>query len=52
MNNREIKFRVWVEDETRFRYCEFIPTMGFVWDFNGENSAEIGEITLNSILGV
>ena len=28
---REIKFRVWVDDEKRFRYCEYIPTMGFVW---------------------
>ena len=29
--NKELKFRVWVDDEKRFRYCEYIPTMGFVW---------------------
>ena len=31
MQNKTIKFRVWVNDEKRFRYCEYIPTMGFVW---------------------
>ena len=39
--NKQIKFRVWVDDEKRFRYCEYIPTMGFVWLITGAIGKEI-----------
>lgn len=49
---KNIKYRVWVSDENRYRYCEFVPTLGFVWnitkDINKQCAAnldflEIGE---------
>lgn len=39
---RAIKFRIWVSDLKIFRYCEFIPTMGFTWANSG-TGIEIGE---------
>ena len=42
MNNRVLKFRAWDEFERRFTYCEYIPTMGFVWSFSN-NPLNIGE---------
>ena len=30
--NRLLSFRVWLEEEKRFRYCDYVPTMGFVWN--------------------
>lgn len=42
MNINNFKGRVWVDDEKRFRYCDYIPTMGFVWGMDG-TPLEIGE---------
>ena len=42
-NNREIRFRVWVPEEKIFRYCDYIPTMGFVWEISGTR-LEVGEL--------
>ena len=30
--SRLLSFRVWLEEEKRFRYCDYVPTMGFVWN--------------------
>lgn len=43
MKNREIKFRVWLPDDKRFREVEYIPTMGFTWA-NAGTGIEIGEL--------
>ena len=43
MSNREIKFRIWLSDDKIFRYCDYIPTMGFVWTISGI-PLEIGEL--------
>lgn len=42
MQNRRISFRVWVPEEKRFRYCDYISTMGFVWVIDG-SPLEVGE---------
>jgi len=35
-------YRLWITEEKRFRYCDYIPTMGFVWAIDG-TKLELGE---------
>lgn len=44
------KFRAWVNN--RFRYCEYIPTLGFVWDFLLEEDMDIGEEDIQQFTGL
>lgn len=33
---KNLKVRVWLAEENRFRYCDYIPTMGFVWSITSD----------------
>ena len=33
---RDLKFRLWLPERKKFMFCEYIPTIGFVWATLGE----------------
>lgn len=47
---RDFKFRVWIPDLKKFEYCDYIPTMGFVWTSN--DPIEVGEESPEQFVGL